>query len=764
MISLKKLHFIACCLLFSALANAQYITVDENMTIEDLVRNVLIDNSCANVSNISVNGLSINNSNSFGYFSAGSSSFPFAEGIVLSTGFAASAVGPNTNILSQGPTSWQGDADLEQALGISGSINATILEFDFLPLANKISFDYIFSSEQYLSSPSGNQCNYTDGFAFLLREVNSQDQYQNLAVVPNTNVPVKVNTVRGPGTICPAANEQYFDAFNGSEHPTNFNGQTVILTAEATVIPNTLYHIKLVVADQGNNLYDSAIFLGGGSFKVEKDLGADRLLATANPVCVGDSVVLDATEVGNNTYQWYKDSVSIPGETDPQYTVTSAGTYSVEITLGNTACISMGEITIEYTAAPTVNTPVTLIQCDFDDNGTAIFDLTLLNNQIAQGYVATFYETVANAENQTNHITNPQQYEGTSGTQLVAVVANSYGCKSFATVQLQLSDNTIAAQDPVTVCDTDGVADGLATFNLDTDVTPNLTTGLPSNLQVEYYSSIEDAEAQLDQLPNNFSNTIPNQQTIYAYIVNGSACYGITPITLNVSSFSPAGFEDETLFLCNGSSVTLQVPAGYSSYDWTNEDTDRMTTVSTPGTYSVTVTNAQGCSATKTFIVGVSGSAIFESVTINDFAGENNSVTINFSGTGVYEFSLDGENWQSSPVFNGLATGEYLVYIRDTNGCPSVGPISVYVLDYPHFFTPNGDGFNDIWRIRFPNDRASKIITIMDRYGKTLFSFSGNGSGWDGTFHSRQMPATDYWFVLELDDSRKIKGHFSLKR
>ena len=301
-------------LCFSASVSAQYITVDDNASHEDLVRNVLVNNPCANVSNINVSGWAFGAGNSYGYFTAGTSTFPFANGVLLTTGRAAGAIGPNNSILSDGPTNWLGDSDLEQALNIGGSsINATVLEFDFLPLANKISFDYIFSSEQYLSNPSPNQCSYTDGFVFLLKEVNGTGGYQNLAVVPGTTTPVKTNTVRGTGTICPASNENYFDAFNGLEHPTNYNGQTVVMTAQANVTPGVLYHIKLVVADQGNNLYDSAIFLGGGSFKIEKDLGDDRLIAAGNPLCDGESYLLDATEPGSNTYQWYRDNQAITG-------------------------------------------------------------------------------------------------------------------------------------------------------------------------------------------------------------------------------------------------------------------------------------------------------------------------------------------------------------------------------------------------------------------------------------------------------------------
>src|SRR5690606_21454595 len=106
-------------------------------------------------------------------FNKENSNFYLDEGIILSTGRANSAVGPNNALLSEGPISWGGDQDLEQALDINNTVNATVLEFDFIAQTNKISVDYVFSSEQYLTSiTSQAQCNYTDGFAFLLKRVN----------------------------------------------------------------------------------------------------------------------------------------------------------------------------------------------------------------------------------------------------------------------------------------------------------------------------------------------------------------------------------------------------------------------------------------------------------------------------------------------------------------------------------------------------------------------------------------------------------------
>lgn len=212
---IKLIRFVLLLVGFQTISSAQNITVDESLTATQLVQDILINNPCANISNVNVSGWAFTSGNSYGKFTSGGSAFPFADGVLLTTGRAQSAIGPNTSIISEGPDNWGGDSDLEQALNISqnSSINATVLEFDFLPLADKISFDYIFSSEQYLSNPSINQCGFTDGFVFLLKKAGTTDSYTNLAVVPGTDLPVRVNTVRGPGTICTPLNEQYFDAF-----------------------------------------------------------------------------------------------------------------------------------------------------------------------------------------------------------------------------------------------------------------------------------------------------------------------------------------------------------------------------------------------------------------------------------------------------------------------------------------------------------------------------------------------------------------------
>jgi len=749
--------------------SAQNIAIDDTFPVQQLVENVLINSSCANVTNFAVSGGDFGTGEqSFGYFTSGTSGFPFANGIILSTGKATSASGPNDFILSEGDANWIGDSDLEQALGVSNSINATVLEFDFIPLTNKISFDYIFSSEQYLLNPSSNQCNYTDGFAFLLKEVSGAGQYQNLAIIPETNIPVKVNTVRGTGTICPSANESYFDAFNGTNHPTNFNGQTIVMQAEATVVSGTTYHIKLVISDQGNNLYDSAIFLGGGSFQSVIDLGQNRLIATNNPVCANQTVDIDATQPGSNTYQWFKNGNLIIGETNPIYTVTSSGIYKAVVTLNGSSCVANGEITLEYVDLPILTNPVTLVQCDVDNDGITTFDITKLNSLITQGSteIASFvyYENLLDAQNQINNIANPTEFQNISTNSITVRITNNFGCVNYATINLQIANNTLPIINPIAVCDEDGNFDGFTSTDLNQTVTPQITFGLPPGLTLEYYSNVSDAVTGNNPLLNNFTNTLESNQIIFARIINGPDCYGIIPINLQIIAFNPTNFEHEDLTLCEGESYFLEVETGFLTYLWNTGETTSSIVLSAVGNYSVIVTNQFGCEATKTYTITSSSPPTITSIDINDFSGDNNTVQINVIGSGDYHYSLNGINFQDSSFFNNVITDEYLVVIKDKNGCNPEAMQQIYVLDYPKFFTPNGDGINDIWYIKKMEQQPNATISIFDRYGKLLYSFKANQRGWDGTFNQKALLSYDYWFVLNLENGRKIKGHFSLKR
>lgn len=750
-------------LLFPSLSLAQYISIDDSYTAQQLVQDVLINSDCATVSNFSASGDTFNGSEkSYAYFTANGSNFPFQTGIVLATSRASRTPGPNDNLIDEGSTEWLGDADLEESLNLNYTVNATVLEFDFVPLTSQVSFDYIFASEEYQGT---SPCKYSDGFAFLLKPAGSDVPYQNLAVVPNTSIPVSVTTVH-PLILtyngCDAENEEYFGGFNNSNHPINFNGQTVVMTAKGNVIAGQTYHIKLVIADDLNIRYDSAIFLKGGSFNASVDLGFDKLQSTNNPLCQDETLLLDATISGNgNVYQWFLNANPIAAATNATYLVEEAGIYTAKVNLSGTTCIAQGVITIEYVAAPVANT-ATIVQCDPDQNGLTLFNLTKAASQITTDPTAiiSYYSSLSDAELEQNSIADFLSFPS-SATTIFATVQNIFGCSSITSIDLDISTESLPTIPIIKICDTDSLQDGFSIFNLQNQVTDFISPLLPNGLQILYYPTEEDALLQQNVLPNNFANTTAFSQTIYAIILNGSDCYGVFKVNLEVKSFS--NFEPSTQTLCDNSSITLSVPSGFTTYLWNTGAQKNSIQVNSAGNYQVSVTNADGCTAIKTFTVVLSNIAVITNVLVSDFAGANNLAVIQYDGIGTYQFSIDGINFQASPTFTHIPAGTYLAYIKESN-CGSSIPFRFYILDYPRFFTPNGDGENDLWTIKNFSAISGSRLCIFDRYGKILFVASKKKPAWDGLYNGKPLPSTDYWFTLEFKDGSKRSGHFALKR
>jgi len=651
--------------------NAQSISTTENVTPTELIQNVLFNNSCATISNVTVSGGNFSSGEqSWGYFDANGTSFPFTDGIILSTGKIVNAQGPNSFVSDDGGSmGWTGDSDLNQALGIGNSLNATLLEFDFVPLGSQISFDYIFSSEEYHGTAT---CQYSDGFAFLLKAV-GETVYQNLAVIPNTTIPVKVTSVHPaiPGG-CPAQNEQYFESFNDVDHPTNFNGQTTILTALASVIPGTTYHIKLVIADEGNYRYDSAIFIKGGSFNFGVDLGEDRTFINNNSVCPNETLVLNATSTNATNYQWNFNGTPLTGE-----------------------------VLSTFTLLP----PYSAIQ-----NGTYSVDVT--------------YSPI---------------------------------CTVTSEIELEFSPEIIINQQSYIFCDDNAVQDGIRVTALN-NLIPTLFTNLPSQYTVAFF----DSPTSSNPLPFSYQNTTAYSQVIYAKITNNN-CYNAIPVTLTILTFDEV-IIDETIQICNGQSATLIADNGFSSYLWNTSDTNESIMVSGAGTYSVVIENANGCTKTKTFTVIASEIATITNILINGLTFEN-SAEIVISGNGSYLYSIDGINYQASPIFYNLNMEEYTAFVLDENQC-GITTKNFYMMGIPNYFTPNNDGINDFWNIKGLDlgSNVNSIISIFNRFGKLLKQFSVTSRGWDGTFNGTQLPADDYWFSVELSDGQMAKGHFSLKR
>lgn len=764
---------------FTCVMFSQNIQVDNNTyTPQELIEDILINSDC--ISNVVVTNVVGGNfggtDQSYGYFDATGTSFPITSGLVLSTGRLSNVPGPNTSLSDDDASGWSGDADLETALGENNTYNATVLEFDFQSISNQISFRYLFASEEYQEGDA-NTCQYSDLFGFLIRPA-SASNYTNIALVPGTNTPVKVTTVHSgiPGS-CQPINENYFGGWNNSVAPINFNGQTAVLTASANIIPNETYHVKLVIADEANYRYDSAVFLEAGSFTSNIELGTDRLFATRNPLCENETLDLDATQTGANGYTWFKDGLPIPGENNPSYTIVDAGTYSVSITYPS-SCITTGEITVEYATNPIVN-DITLVACDSNQDGITTYNLQDAEQDIissGSNLVIDFYNSLLDAQQEANAITNVISFENTTAMQIIyARVRNEFGCYAIAEVTLDISNNTVTIP-PFTVCDNSPV-DGYSEFDLN-QLRTQIETQVPAGSTITFFPTEADLIAETNSIDGNYTNSIPNTETIYVRIANGSSCYAVSTVNLSII-YTPVLLEEETIKYCvDNFPNTISLEAGLTTgspqeftYQWLFNNTATTYTSETIninqiGTYTVIATHQDGCSATRNIIVEATEMAVIETVTVAGIA-PNNSVTISVSGNGDYEFAIDNINstYQNSNIFTNVSAGEHIVYVRDKNGCETTEE-TIYVLGFPPYFTPNGDSYNDYWMplgvdIDF---KASMIIQIFDRYGKLLKQLHPESQGFDGRYNNENLPTSDYWFIVTFSNGKSYRGHFALVR
>jgi gliding motility-associated-like protein len=772
-------------LFIAALAMAQ-ITFAQNVQVDSqtfspqqLIEDILIDSDCIqNVVVTNVVGGDFNNTDlSYGYFDASGSTFPFESGLVLSTGRLEHVEGPNTSLSDDDAPNWIGDNDLETILNEPNTHNATIIEFDFTSVADQISFRYIFASEEYQEN-NPNTCQYSDLFGFLIRPVNAQE-YVNIALVPNTQTPVKVTTVHPDiPNGCPAENETYFGNWNSNIAPINFNGQTAILTATADVVPNETYHVKLVIADEQNYRYDSAVFLEAGSFQLSTDLGVDRLLATQNPLCGNESLELNAFHNGIASYKWFKDNTELISESGPTYEVVSPGIYNVEVTLEHN-CISYGEITIDYSTIPIVSDTV-LVQCDSDQNGLTLYNLFDAANELTNNddtlNISGFFISENNATDNDDAIQDPEIFYNSNPNQTIfARIENEYGCWSIAQVLLQISNNVLNIE-PFSTCD-DGLIDGYSSFDLNS-LENQIESIVPEGASINFYSSEDNAFAEIDPISGSFENTIANSQTIYVKVISNNQCYALSPIDLQVlytPTLEPDITSDDPIFYCLNSypeTITLyggilnDSPSNYY-YSWSTGENLSFIEINEPGTYSVTVTDPNGCSSSRSILVVASNIATIDDILVQDLGSNTNTITVIASGQGDYEFALNNANgpYQESNVFTNVIAGFHTIYVRDRIGCGTIEQ-QVSVLGFPSFFTPNGDGINETWHLKGLNHQFTSevVIHIYNRYGKLIHSLNNDSIGWNGTLNGYPLPSDDYWFIGEFNNGKVIRGHFALVR
>ncbi|MDC1316878.1 T9SS type B sorting domain-containing protein [Flavobacteriaceae bacterium] len=498
----------------------------------------------------------------------------------------------------------------------------------------------------------------------------------------------------------------------------------------------------------------------------------------------------------------------------------------VNIDITKFTCLGFAKVGELYVEPKPIANPVTIEkQCDGDSpldfnsqDGIYPFEVSLIEEQVLNGQTDT---TVTYFNEDGTQIKNfGPIFETASQTITIRVeknpsypdISNPDGlCYDETTLEFVVNDSPEAYPVVITPhCDGDDGGSDIDGFdNFDTSEVIDLLTTNPvsgisqdlTNLNIEFTYLDELGSIQTDsKLPNPFNTktqtvsvTIENPLNLNCiineeidFVVNSLPSFDIDDPTivclnplpdnpLEIGTYNWKEGNDPTVYNYSWSRVDLN-----GAQDTAYNETTPTVKVDKGGVYTVIVedpitfcTRSKSITVTESEIANIS----LDDITIEDLTNDNtNTITIDTLNLGIgdYEFSLDEAfgPYQDEPVFESVKPGIHTIYIRDKNsyytydyGC-GIAQIDVSVVGYRKYFTPNGDGVNETWKIlgiRSDFNAGSKVY-IFDRFGKLLKQLDPLSNGWDGTYLGKPMPATDYWFRTYLEDGREFKGHFSLVR
>ncbi|WP_257018488.1 choice-of-anchor L domain-containing protein, partial [Winogradskyella pacifica] len=761
------------------------IVVDQDIfTVDQLIENVLVNSPCASVSNVIAvtgNTHSADEPNGIGYFFSNGTDFPFEDGLLLTSGDASNAAGPNNVTLSDGTAAWPGDDSLDSAVGVN-SLNATSIQFDFIPLADSITFQFFMASEEY--NMGSFECNYSDAFAFLLTD--SSGNVTNLAVLPNSNDPILVTNVHPDnGEWCGGANEQYFGGYiPDGQPPIAFDGQTRIFTARAPVVSGETYTIKYVIADDGDNQLDSGVFIKAGSFNLGGNLGDDMTIERGNAQCYGTEVILD-TRLDTASHVWYKDGVVIPGETSSTFSVTEPGIYFADFELDNVCSGSADSVTIEFKDSPIANTAIDLVECSetgAEEFNLAVNDTNVLGSQDSTSFPISYHLSEQDAIDNLGAL--PSLYTNTASPQIIWARIAEVSQTCFSITSFSLTTVLAPTINPVAdleICD-DITNDGFANFDLSAQTLNILGAQSLADFTVTYHLNFADADSGDNALPLDYTNTVDSQPIFVrvtslgdtnCYSASTSAMFNLVvnnralatpPNDLEVcDDISNDGLATFDLNSQKGVILGGQDPMVYEVSFHTSQDDANNNADALPESYTNNTVNLEtvyvrvedplfpSCYSTTTFdlIVNplpqlVAPSALEvcddgtpDGLTEMDLSLKNTEITGNNPAYSVsyYETLVEAET-ETNPLptlYTNTSNGQ-IIFVRVENintGCYDTTNLELVVEQAPIAFTPQPLRYCD------PDNDGFGVFTLTDADNE----ITGGASGLEVTYHETEINA-----------------------
>ena len=626
--------------LFLPVCTYSQMSVTPNNTAASLAQ--VVAGTGVNVSNATINC----GGSAAGVFSFSGTNLGLTGGIILTTGTAVDAANPGNHLCSINNGNNYSDPDLT-AIVPSADLDACVLEFDFVPTCDSLKMAFVFGSEEYPQGVGG----YNDAFAIFLTGPNpSGGNYtaQNIATLPN-GTPVSINNVNA-GT-----NSAYFhNNYTTSNNNVAYNGYTIPVTSITPVAPCSTYHVKFAIADAGNALYDSGVFISNNTLSCQSPaVLTTSTTATGGCGNTGSATVTVTNYTGTPTYHW------LPGgQTTASISNLASGTYTCNVNMHQTCGIITQTITASVATSGS-NIVLTSSQhsltCYGGSNASATvtaiggippYNCTWNTNPIQAGFTAT----------------------NLSAGIYTASVTDNGGCHSDLAItitnppimQTVVNTTSTTCMGSIGTASVNVLSNGTSPYTYSWNTTPVQNTQTATGLSHGSYTVlITDAQ----------SCTVTASATIPIQAIGWS----LTATTTNVACYGGSNGA-ASANITNGGNNTF-------TYLWnTNQNTQTATNISA-GNYSCTVTDNNGCIVTTT--VGVTQPSLLTS-TVNSLptlcAGSVGSATATvFGGTQPYSYVWNTTPTHTTNIVHNLAQGQYTVTVIDAHNCTTSSVASVTV-------------------------------------------------------------------------------------